>query len=142
MEKNYKSFILDSIETIGGNQISEQNIGGQESISFSIDLNNKLFNIILIIGEVEGIIVLQIFSTLPPSYKEPDVKFYQIIEKLNLNCIMGHIFFTKENDDYFISYKSNYISGIENFSANTSFFNFISASVDMIGVFDNELNVI
>lgn len=141
MKENYKTFIIQSIQSIGGKQVSEQKIDDQASISFTIDLNNKKFNILMILGEVEDIAILQIFTTLPASYQEPDVGFYRILEKLNSNCIMGHIFFTKENDNYFISYKSNYICDVENFSANTSFVNFLTASIDMIGVFDNELNV-
>ena len=120
---------------------TEQIIEDQANICFSIILNNRLFNLMIILGEMEDNVVLQIFSTLPGRYNEPDVKFYRILEKLNLNCIMGHIFFTKEKDDYLICYKSNFICDIKNFSANTSLFNFLSVSIDMIGVFDNELNV-
>jgi hypothetical protein len=141
MKENYKTFIQHSIESIGGKQVSAQQIDDQATISFSIDLHEKKFNVIIILGEMEDIVLVQISCTLPSSYREPDIKFYKILEKLNMNCVMGHIFFTNENDNYFIAYKSNYICDIENFSANTSFTNYLSASIDMIAVFDNELNV-
>ena len=87
-------------------------------------------------------IVNQFFCSFPQKYIMPQVDFYQIIDKLNMNCIMGHIFFIKENEDFYLSYKSNYIGDLINFSGNKSFNLFLSASVDMVTMFDNELNIL
>jgi hypothetical protein len=61
---------------------------------------------------------------------------------MNMECIMGNIFFTKEAEEYFISYRSNYVAKEEDFVGHSSFKEYLSASIAMVEKFDSEINIL
>jgi hypothetical protein len=131
------------IEDSNGTEISELDINEQELISFYLMINGKKLNLALFHRKFEEReqIMLQVFATFPAIYDQPESDFYRILEKINLNSVIGHIFFSQENDNFHISYKSNYICSIRTRDSLENFKIFLDSSILMITDFDNELNV-
>lgn len=140
--KNYEEFILNEIKSKKPIKVEKTIVNGQEIISFSINLNSKKFNIILFYSHLNGRIILQFFTSFHHSYSEPDVDFYLILDQFNMSCIMGNLFFTKEHEDYFISYRSNYVAEDNDFIGHSSFKEFLNASLTMIEKYDSEINIL
>ena len=59
---------------------------------------------------------------------------YQILEKLSGMCLLGHLSFAEENDQFFISYNSQYVSKTETFFTRDSLETHLKVSFDMIGM--------
>jgi hypothetical protein len=137
----YIDKIIKFLEKIGGENVQNNNINGQEIIGFSFMINKKLLNVAIFHSQIEDRIVFQIFSTLPNAYEEPDLEFYKIIEKLNTNSMLGGLIFINKEDDFFISYKSNLISDLKNEKQKEVEF-FITTSLQMISKNYSELNTI
>jgi hypothetical protein len=129
----YKENIESYLKQIGGENVQNTNEGGQEMIVFNYTINSKEFNI--------AIFHTQIFASLPNAYSAPDLEFYRIIEKLNLNSMLGCLVFTEKGEDYFISYKSNFIGDHSDKSARDIEL-FITTSLQMISVNHSELNLV
>jgi hypothetical protein len=137
----YKENIESYLKQIGGENVQNTNEGGQEMIVFNYTINSKEFNIAIFHTQIEDRIVLQMFASLPNAYSAPDLEFYRIIEKLNLNSMLGCLVFTEKGEDYFISYKSNFIGDHSDKSARDIEL-FITTSLQMISVNHSELNLV
>jgi hypothetical protein len=72
-------------------------------------------------------------------YENMEVDFYEVINKLNENCIHGYLGFLKEEKTQ-IAYKSSYIGDIANLEGNKSFEYFFQVSFDMVDYFHSQLN--
>ena len=121
--------------------MSEVNVDKQEVLGFNYLINKKKINIALFHGSYEDRIMFQIYSSLPNAYKEPDASFYKIIDKLNVNSMLGYLFFAETDGDYFISYKSNMVFDIKSDNY-TNIELFITTSLQMISINHSKLNVI
>jgi hypothetical protein len=138
----YYTNIKKDLEKNGAYDIVENSISDQKLLGFSIKANNKIFNLVIMHAVIDDRIIIQLFTSFHNSYIEPKIDFYHILDKLNMNCIIGNIYFTKEKENFYISYKSNYIGDPINFSGNNSFGLYLSSSLDMVSIFDNELNIL
>jgi hypothetical protein len=116
-------------------------VQNQELIAFNYTINSKEFNVAIFHSLIEDRIILQIFTSLPNAYTTPDLEFYKILEKLNINSMIGCLIFTQKEEDYFISYKSNFI-GDKTLEKNRDVELFITTSIQMISVNDSELNIL
>jgi translation initiation factor RLI1 len=72
-------------------------------------------------------------------YENMEADFYEVINKLNGNCIHGYLGFLKEEKTQ-IAYKSSYIGDIANLEGNKSFEYFFQVSFDMVDYFHFQLN--
>ena len=137
---SYVEKTINYLEQIGGVDVQNTNVNGQEIIGFSYTINHKSFNLAIFHSQIEDRIVFQTFATLPNAYHEPDLEFYKIIEKLNTNSMLGHLMFLEKDDDYFINYKSNLIIDSKNENMRTLEL-FITTSLQMISINHSELNI-
>jgi hypothetical protein len=62
-----------------------------------------------------------------------------VIERLNAKLVIGFLQTQEQEGDYRLVYHSNYVADPDALLANRSFRNFISFSVDMIGIVANEM---
>lgn len=138
---SYVEKTINYLEQIGGVDVQNTNVNGQEIIGFSYTINHKSFNLAIFHSQIEDRIVFQTFATLPNAYREPDLEFYKIIEKLNTNSMLGHLMFLEKGDDYFINYKSNLTIDSKNENMRTLEL-FITTSLQMISINHSELNII
>jgi hypothetical protein len=138
---SYTKHIESYLKEIGGENIHNTNVQNQELIAFNYTINSKEFNVAIFHSLIEDRIILQIFTSLPNAYTTPDLEFYKILEKLNINSMIGCLIFTQKEEDYFISYKSNFI-GDKTLEKNRDVELFITTSIQMISVNDSELNIL
>ncbi len=138
---SYVENIEAFLRKIGGENVQSTSVSDQEMIAFNYTINSKEFNIAIFHSHIEDRIVFQIFTTLPNAYNRPDLEFYHIIEKLNLNSMLGYLVFTKSGDDFFISYKSNFIGDYSDWK-NRDVELFITTSLQMISLNHSELNIL
>ena len=138
---NFIEHIKNYLTKIGAEEVSEVNVDKQEVLGFNYLINKKKINIALFHGSYEDRIMFQIYSSLPNAYKEPDASFYKIIDKLNVNSMLGYLFFAETEGDYFISYKSNMVFDIKSDNY-TNIELFITTSLQMISINHSKLNVI
>lgn len=138
---SYIENIESYLKKIGGENIQKTNLDTQEIIAFNYLINSKEFNIAIFHSQIEDRIILQIFTSLPNAYSSPDLEFYRILEKLNMNSMIGCLVFSKKGDDFFISYKSNFIGDYNNIN-NRDIELFITTSLQMVSMNHSELNII
>ena len=137
----YVESIITYLSKIGGENVQNTKVESQEMIVFNYTINSKDFNIAIFHSHIEDRIVLQLFTSLPNAYETPDLEFYQILEKLNVNSMIGLLLFSQKDEDYFISYKSNFIGDFNaGFSRDVELF--ITTSLQMVSYNHSELNVI
>lgn len=120
------------IDNSGAKDISFMN--DDEMFIFKIDIQDDARTIMLFVNESNQMVVVNLIFTFKQGYEKPGLDFYEIIEKLNNNLIIGNLHFLEENSIKYISYKSTYVGDANNFSGNNSFENFLSVSYDMIGM--------
>jgi hypothetical protein len=138
---SYVESIITYLSKIGGENVQNTKVESQEMIVFNYTINSKDFNIAIFHSHIEDRIVLQLFTSLPNAYETPDLEFYQILEKLNVNSMIGLLLFSQKDEDYFISYKSNFIGDFNaGFSRDVELF--ITTSLQMVSYNHSELNVI
>lgn len=142
--KNYVEDIKEAIRALDGSEIQDLIVDDQEMISFLITVNEKNQSIALFHREFEeqGQLMLQLFTSFPAIYDEPGADFYKVLERFNLNSIIGHIFFSQEEEIYRISYKSNSVSSLDKSSGPINIKIFLEASMLMVNEFERQLNVI
>lgn len=138
---SYVEHIKSYLKQIGSENIQTSNLNDQEIIAFTYTINNKEFNIAIFHSHIEDRIILQIFTSLPNAYNTPDLEFYKILEKLNINSMIGCLVFSKKGDDFFISYKSNFF-GDYSLLNDRGLELFITTSLQMISINHSELNII
>ena len=139
--KNYIDNIKDVIRSLDGSEIEDHTVDDQQMISFQIISNEKPLSIALFHRsfEEQGQLMLQLFTSFSPIYDEPGVDFYQVLERLNMNSIIGHIFFSREEEIFRISYKSNCLLQLNKENENIRIF--LESSFLMMDDFEKKLTV-
>jgi|GEM_PF-1685697 hypothetical protein len=142
--KNYIENIKSLVGQVGGANVHEQIIDDQEIIAFQITSNGKPLNVALFHRgyEEQNQLMLQLFASFAPIYDEPGADFYQVLERFNLNSIIGHIFFSHEEEIHRISYKSNCVLDIKDPAHTVNIKIFLETSILMMGEFDQQLSLI
>lgn len=135
---NQISAVLNSL---GITEINHEKQDEQDLIVFTHEGSAKEYSYLLLFNLDEDKVLVNLFMTFPNLYQEPDLEFYQLLESLSDNCILGYLHFMPEEEHLRINYRSNYIGDAEDFLGNKSFRNFLSASMDMVEIMDLEFGV-
>ncbi len=135
-----KNDLVRIIEKVGGkaqfNLVEEQ---GENVISFSKSIDGKEYTFFLIYAKESTMLVVNLIHSFSTQYENMEADFYEVISKLNGNCIHGYLGFIKEEKTQ-IAYKSSYIGDSVNLEGNKSFEYFFQVSFDMVDYFDSQLS--
>jgi hypothetical protein len=140
----YLIHIKKELIKLGAIEIHDKEIQGQPLLIYKISIDEKVINFLLFhsISDDESTVIIHLQSSFSVPFDPPEKDFYQILEKLNYDSIMGNLFFVHENDSNYIAYRSNYIgTKTDIIDSPVSFDLFLSSSYDMYSMFDSELNL-
>jgi hypothetical protein len=110
----------------------------QNLVLFNKQINEKILDFAMIYAFEEDMVVFNIIIKFPTNYENPGIDFYEVLQKLNDNCIHGYVSLSKE-ETLQIAYKSSYIGDASNFSGNKSFNYYLKVTFDMVGFIHQEL---
>ena len=139
MDKSINNFIYEKLQELDITDYNDQIIPGENLIVFKKKINDKIFPINLIYQTLEDKFVMRLICTYLIPFKEPGKDFYQILEKLSSICILGYLSFSEENEQFFITYNSQFVSKTEIFNQNDSLETHLKVSFDMIGMNYHEI---
>ena len=139
MGKSINEFIYEQLKKFEITDYNDQIIPGDNVIVFKKEIDDQIFLFNLIYQPLDDIFVMRLICTYLIPFKEPGKDFYQLLEKLSGRCILGYLTFTKENDQFFISYNSQYMSKTETFYTNDSLETHLKVSFDMVGMIYHEI---
>ena len=134
MNKSLNNIIYEQLKKLEITDYNYQIIPGENLIVFKKKINDKIFPINLLYQTLEDILVVRLICTYLIPFKEPGKDFYQIIEKLSGISLLGYLSFAKEDDQFYITYNSQYVSKKDSFTKNDSFKTHLKVSFDMIGM--------
>ncbi len=134
MKKSLNKFIYEQLKKLEITDYNDQIVPTENVIVFKKEIDAQIFLVNLIYQPLDDIFVMRLICTYLIPFKEPGKDFYQLLEKLSGMCILGYLTFAKENDQFFISYNSQYVSKTESFYANDSLETHLKVSFDMIGM--------
>ena len=139
MDKSINHFIYEQLKKLEITDYNDQIIPGENLIVFKKKINDKIFLINLLYQTLEDKFVMRLICTYLIPFKEPGKDFYQILEKLSSICILGYLSFSEENEQFFITYNSQFVSKTEIFNQNDSLETHLKVSFDMIGMNYHEI---
>jgi hypothetical protein len=131
---NYFLEIKSIFEKLGAKDIGSSNAKDISSMLFTIDIEDAPRTLLILLNESNNKVVLNLIFTFKQGYQNPGLDFYEILEKLNNNIILGNLHFLEEKSIKYISYKATYIGDKSNFIGNNSFEYFLSVCIDIIGL--------
>ncbi len=134
MNKSLNNIIYEQLKKLEITDYNDQIIPGENLIVFKKKINDKIFPINLLYQTLEDKFVMRLICTYLIPFKEPGKDFYQILEKLSSICILGYLSFSEENEQFFITYNSQFVSKTEIFNQNDSLETHIKVSFDMIAM--------
>ena len=134
MDKSINHFIYEQLKKLEITDYNDQIIPGENLIVFKKKINDKIFLINLLYQTLEDKFVMRLICTYLIPFKEPGKDFYQILEKLSSICILGYLSFSEENEQFFITYNSQFVSKTEIFNQNDSLETHLKVSFDMIAM--------
>ena len=139
MNKSLNNIIYEQLKKLEITDYNDQIIPGENLIVFKKKINDKIFPINLLYQTLEDKFVMRLICTYLIPFKEPGKDFYQILEKLSSICILGYLSFSEENEQFFITYNSQFVSKTEIFNQNDSLETHLKVSFDMIGINYHEI---
>ena len=139
MNKSLNNIIYEQLKKLEITDYNDQIITGENLIVFKKKINDKIFPINLLYQTLEDKFVMRLICTYLIPFKEPGKDFYQILEKLSSICILGYLSFSEENEQFFITYNSQFVSKTEIFNQNDSLETHLKVSFDMIGMNYHEI---
>jgi hypothetical protein len=139
MNKSLNNIIYEQLKKLEITDYNDQIIPGENLIVFKKKINDKIFPINLLYQTLEDKFVMRLICTYLIPFKEPGKDFYQILEKLSSICILGYLSFSEENEQFFITYNSQFVSKTEIFNQNDSLETHLKVSFDMIGMNYHEI---
>ncbi|MCE2769499.1 MAG: hypothetical protein LW711_05880 [Saprospiraceae bacterium] len=139
MNKSLNNIIYEQLKKLEITDYNDQIIPGENLIVFKKKINDKIFPINLLYQTLEDKFVMRLICTYLIPFKEPGKDFYQILEKLSSICILGYLSFSEENEQFFITYNSQFVSKTEIFNQNDSLDTHLKVSFDMIGMNYHEI---
>jgi hypothetical protein len=134
-----KQQIIELIEKVGGEGISILQDEKEIVFTFKKTTSNQEYTFLLFCVNEGDMIVINLIHAYNSLYENMGVDFYEVINKLNGNCIHGYLGFLKEEKTQ-IAYKSSYIGDGANLTGNKSFEYFFQVSFDMVDYFHSQLN--
>ena len=141
MNKSLNNIIYEQLKKLEITDYNDQIIPGENLIVFKKKINDKIFPINLLYQTLEDKFVMRLICTYLIPFKEPGKDFYQILEKLSSICILGYLSFSEENEQFFITYNSQFVSKTEIFNQNDSLDTHLKVSFEMIGMNYHEIFV-
>ena len=139
MNKSLNNIIYEQLKKLEITDYNDQIIPGENLIFFKKKINDKIFPINLLYQTLEDKFVMRLICTYLIPFKEPGKDFYQILEKLSSICILGYLSFSEENEQFYITYNSQFVSKTEIFNQNDSLETHLKVSFDMIGMNYHEI---
>ncbi|MFN6073182.1 MAG: hypothetical protein ACK489_13010 [Bacteroidota bacterium] len=139
MNKSLNNIIYEQLKKLEITDYNDQIIPGENLIVFKKKINDKIFPINLLYQTLEDKFVMRLICTYLIPFKEPGKDFYQILEKLSSSFILGYLSFSEENEQFFITYNSQFVSKTEIFNQNDSLDTHLKVSFDMIGMNYHEI---
>ena len=139
MDKSINNFIYEKLQELDITDYNDQIIPGEYVIVFKKKMGEQTFPINLLYQTLEDILVVRLVCTYLIPFREPRKDFYQILEKLSSICILGYLSFSEENEQFFITYNSQFVSKTEIFNQNDSLETHLKVSFDMIGMNYHEI---
>ena len=139
MNKSLNNIIYEQLKKLEITDYNDQIIPGENLIVFKKKINDKIFPINLLYQTLEDKFVMRLICTYLIPFKEPGKDFYQILEKLSSICILGYLSFSEENEQFYITYNSQFVSKTEIFNQNDSLETHLKVSFDMIGMNYHEI---
>lgn len=134
-----KDAIIKVLEKVGGEGVTVVQEAGETIITFKKTISAKEFTFLLFCVQEEEMLVVNLLHAYSSLYENMEVDFYEVINKLNGNCIHGYLGFLKEEKTQ-IAYKASYIGDVANLTGNKSFEYFFQVSFDMVDYFHSQLN--
>ena len=139
MDKSINNFIYEKLQELDITDYNDQIIPGEYVIVFKKKMGEQTFPINLLYQTLEDILVVRLVCTYLIPFREPGKDFYQILEKLSSICILGYLSFSEENEQFYITYNSQFVSKTEIFNQNDSLETHLKVSFDMIGMNYHEI---
>ena len=134
MNKSLNNIIYEQLKKLEITDYNDQIIPGENLIVFKKKINDKIFPINLLYQTLEDKFVMRLICTYLIPFKEPGKDFYQILEKLSSICILGYLSFSEENEQFLITYNSQFVSKTKIFNQNDSLETHLKVSFDMIAM--------
>jgi hypothetical protein len=134
-----KNEIIQLLEIVGGKEITPIEESNTTVISFKKNVSENDLDFLLICMKEKDMLVINLVHAYPAQYEQMEADFYEVINKLNENCIHGYLGFIKEEKTQ-IAYKSTYIGDVTNLTGNNSFEYFLRVSFDMADYFHLQLS--
>tara|TARA_Y100001954_G_C15758197_1_gene577585 strand:+ start:93 stop:548 length:456 start_codon:yes stop_codon:yes gene_type:complete len=145
MNKKLQEKIKINIEKIDGYDISytKENLDVKSTV-FKLDIPGMTMNVVLYCTqgtEGEKDYMFQFFTTfIFAPYKNLEVEFYQLINKLSLQLIQGSLSVTDQDEQSFISYKSTAVLSSKSILTDNNLFLFLDSSVAMLRMCNKKLH--
>lgn len=133
-----KKEIIQILENVGTETITVLEESNATVISFQKTIAEKDYSFMVICMQEQNMLVINLVHAYATQYDQMEADFYEVIHKLNENCIHGYLGFIKEEKTQ-IAYKSSYIGDITNLTGNSSFEYFFLVSFDMVDYFHQQL---
>lgn len=145
MDKKLLKKIKSVIEEIDGYDISytKENLDVKSTV-FKLDIPGMTMSVVLYCTEgTKGKkdFLFQFYTTfiLVP-YKDVEVEFYELINKLSLMLIQGALSVATNNEHSFISYKSTAVLSSKSIFTDDNLYLFLDSSVAMLRMCNKELH--
>lgn len=145
MNKKLQEKIKIDIKKIDGYDISytKENLDVKSTV-FKLDIPGMTMNVVLYCTqgtEGEKDFMFQFFTTfIFVPYKNVEVEFYQLINKLSLQLIQGSLSVTDQDEQSFISYKSTAVLSSKSIFTENNLFLFLDSSVAMLRMCNKQLH--
>jgi len=133
------SEIRQCLESIGALEVTVKEDKDMVMILSMFTIRHKPTGIFLMVSEVGGQALFQLFTTFDQAFEKPGADFYEVLDKLNTKLALGHVQVREQEGDWRITYRSNFVGDPDALFANHCFRNYISFSVDMVGGIDKEM---
>lgn len=131
--------IKSTFEQLGAKQVAVHQEADKTMFVVMFTIREEETGVIMIVSELGTQLFCKLFSTFEQAFNKPETPFYEVIDRLNAKLVIGFLQIQEQEDDYRLVYHSNYVADPDALLANRSFRNFISFSVDMIGIVANEM---
>jgi hypothetical protein len=131
--------IKSVFEQLGAQQVAVHQEGDKTMFVAMYTIRGMQTGVIMIVTELGTQLFCKLFSTFEQAFNKPETPFYEVIDRMNSKLVIGFLQTQEQDGEYRLVYHSNHVADPDALLANRSFRNFISFSVDMIGIVAEEL---
>lgn len=131
--------IKSTLEQLGALEVAVHQESDKTMFVAMFSIRGERTGIIMVVTELGTQLFCKLFSTFDQAFYKPETAFYEVITKLNDKLVVGFLQVQQEGEDYKLVYHSNHVADPDALLANRSFRNYISFSIDMVGIVANEM---